>query len=249
MTDESDIYRQGVASLGFNGGPEVSFRINPSDIRWNFKMNTSVTETVGGRVIQVLGAILSDLTVSGSFGAPAGSRRAWDLAEKFLSDMQDMAEYQASNANVQGGGMTQPAIFSFPPRGWRFEVYVKDLVDPNAGTAIQHSPGKFSYDYSITLNIVNDLSNASRVLDSKNGSLTPVKDQAVEEYINRIADGIGWKPSKYNGNFDLGAALPTIDGIPDPTVPGQAGSLPSSTGTASTNSALIGGGDLTGTAQ
>src|SRR4051812_24078460 len=58
----------GQATLSFAGGPSVKFRIDPTEISWDFKINTSVTNTVGGRVVQVTGATLSDIIVHGGFG-------------------------------------------------------------------------------------------------------------------------------------------------------------------------------------
>jgi hypothetical protein len=206
----SDSYGQGVATLGFSGGPSVRFRLNPSQVSWGFQVNTSVTETVGGRVVQVTGASISDLTVRGSFGERRGGTHVLsrDYAETFLAKMKEMAEYQSRSA-TQHRKMHEPAIFTFPPKGWRFAVYVKDLTDPDGGGSITHRPGKFSYDYVLTLMVHEDLSNTSRILGASNGDLTIARDRAIASYINRIADGIGWKASQYNGgrSADLAVAM------------------------------------------
>ena len=201
-------YKQGVATLGFDGGPQVVFRLNPSDVAWNFEVNTNVAETVGGRVVQVLGATLSDMTIKGSFGEPRGPAGAPPsgkghttakvLAEAFLTKMKEMAEFQ-SRGSTTHGGMHKPAVFSFPTRGWKFRVYVKDLTDPDGGGSITHRTGKFAYDYVLTLFIDSDMSDTSKILGDSNGVLSNQKNAAISSYINRIADGIGWEFSKYNG--------------------------------------------------
>jgi hypothetical protein len=193
-------YGQGVASIGFDGGPKVVFRLNPSDVNWNFEINTNVTETVGGRVVQILGATLSDLTIKGSFGEPRGAAHTESkvLAEQFLASMKSMADYQCRDSEVHAA-MQQPAMFSFPTKGWKFRVYIKDLTDPSGGGSITHKVGKFSYDYILTLFIHSDVSDTSKILGNSNGVLANQKNQAVSAYMDRIADGIGWKSSEYNG--------------------------------------------------
>jgi hypothetical protein len=198
MTDRE--YNQGVATLGFDGGPQVVFRLNPNDVAWNFEINTNVAETVGGRVVQILGATLSDMTIKGSFGEPRGTTHTEPkaLAEKFLTKMKEMAEYQ-SKGSSQHRTLHQPALFSFPTRGWKFRVYIKDLTDPDGGGSITHRTGKFAYDYVLTLFIDSDVSDTSKILGDSNGVISNQKNAAIKSYMDRIADGIGWHFSEFNG--------------------------------------------------
>jgi hypothetical protein len=194
-------YAQGVASLGFSGGPSVRFRLNPEAVDWNFQINTAVIETVGGRVVQVLGATPSDLVIRGSFGEVRGSSHteSWTMAEQFLTSIKAMAEYQARDARRQGA-MNPPAIFNFPAKGWRMGVYIKSFTDADGAAAITHRPGRFSYDYILTLMIDSDLSGQTGILGTNNGVLNTMKDKAIASYIARISDGIGWHFSQYNGH-------------------------------------------------
>jgi hypothetical protein len=194
-------YRQAQASLGFAGGPGVVLRLNPNSVQWNFTIDTSVTETVGGRVVQVLGATISDLTVSGSFGEKrgAGHVESRTYADQFLTQMQALAAYQSRDSSVTAS-RTVPAVFNFPSKGWRFAVYIKALGS-KGGPAVMHKPGSAEYDYSLTMMIQADLSETSVIIGSSNGVLDQIKDKAVQAYIDRIADGIGWKFSdQYNGH-------------------------------------------------
>jgi hypothetical protein len=201
-------YKQGVVSLGFNNGPSVVFRLNPNNVEWNFQINTNVTETVGGRVVQVLGATLSDVVVKGSFGehrnqpnknTGATHIESWETAETFLVKMKAMAAWQSRDSTRHNMLMHQPAIFNFAPKNWRFAVYIKDLTDPDGGGSITHRVGKFSYDFVLTMSIHADLTDTSHILGKSNGVIDTIKDAAIESYVGRIADGIGWKFSKYNG--------------------------------------------------
>lgn len=193
-------YTQGVATIGFNGGPQVVFRLNPNAVDWNFQINTNVTETIGGRVVQVLGATLSNLTIKGSFGESRGRTHTESkvLAERFLASMKTMADRQSKDSNTHGK-MHEPAVFTFPTKGWRFQVYIMDLTDPSGGGSIMHKVGKFAYDYVLTLFIHSDLSNTSKIIGSSNGVLDKQKNRAVQSYMDRIANGIGWHASDFNG--------------------------------------------------
>jgi len=190
-----------VATLGYDGGPSVVFRLNPNEVNWNFTINTSVTPTVGGRVIQVMGATLSDMTVIGSLGeVKAGqstrSKVSWELHERFIGNIRAIMDRQTHDSN-DFRKMQRPPVFNFPLRGWRFSVYVKAVNDPKGG-AIYHSPDHFSHEYALTLFIVQDLSQ-DVVSVGKNGVLSKKRQEAIDNYITRISDGIGWKASKFNG--------------------------------------------------
>lgn len=192
----------GIATLGFASGPKMVFRLDPSDINWNFQIITNVQETLGGRVVQVIGANLSDLIVVGQIGEQRGKTHytSWQLAEGFFGKVKQMMDYQSKGSDGQGK-MGEPAIFTYPPLKIRFFVYIKDFQDLDGGNGITHRSGKFSYGYQMTLFIVQDGSD-QRVdagTDS-HGVLNRKRQQAIENYMSRIADGIGWKYSdKFNG--------------------------------------------------
>lgn len=194
-------YGQGVAKLGYQNGKHLVFRINPNEIDWNFQINTAVTETVGGRVVQVLGATISDLTIKGKYGQkPGKGGKSWELAESFVNGIKALADAQFDDAVAPGNMLKDPIVFSYPPKGWMFQVYIKGFTDASGQAAITHTPDTFSYDYTLTLSLVNDLKDTMKILGKNNGTmLQQLKDAAVEGYIARIADGIGWKISDYNG--------------------------------------------------
>lgn len=200
MTDPR-AYPQGQAFLGYPSGPRVVFRINPDAVDWQFQINTAVTETLGGRVVQVLGATLSDITVRGHLGEVRGAQHVTGdvLADTFMTGVRAIIEQQSRDSTVQQKSVAPPQ-FSFPSKGWLFDVYVKDV------TPVEHQQGKFSYQYAITLMFNGDRSDSARILGSSNGLLAK-GDAAVKAYIDRIADGIGWH---YSDDFNgVGGGLST----------------------------------------
>ena len=191
----------GTATLGFAGGRPIAFRIDPDNIAWNFEVLTNVTETIGGRVIQVIGSYLDDLTVQGSFGqdhsTPHGE--SWRQAEAFLTLIQAIMDQQAADANQQAM-MHPPCTFSYPPKNWRFQCYVKDFSDADSpGSSIVLTPGRFNQRWQLRLFIVQDSSTRLVQAGESGGVISQQAQAAVEAYMARISDGVGWHFTQYTG--------------------------------------------------
>lgn len=195
----------GVAQLG-----NYTFRIDPSQVFFAYEVDTQVVNTVGGRVVQVYGVTLGDITVQGLFGQEhiPGGRDSWEMAEEFQQAVALMVQQQSqapTNLQMQGRDPTpmhQPFRFFYnndtpdtraaglPVHNWDLMVYIKDLQDVNAGGfTVEHATGKYSYGYTLTLFIVQDNS-------------AQLREVAMNNFISRLSDGIGWKRSLYNGPMD-----------------------------------------------
>ncbi|AVO24989.1 hypothetical protein KHQ84_gp049 [Rhodococcus phage Finch] len=101
----------GVASISHNG-KVFRFRTDPNKIRWNYRVNTNVTNTYGGRVVQLLSISIDDLTVAADAGG--GGWAYLKSAAEFFRDML---------FDQKNGG--SPGVFSYPPRGWEMGVYAQ----------------------------------------------------------------------------------------------------------------------------
>jgi hypothetical protein len=196
----------GTATLGYAGGPSVAFRIDPELIDWTWTVQlpqTNVIETIGGRVIQVLGASLDDLTIQGSLGqdaTDAAGGQSWQLAQTFLTTVTAIMEQQSADSNQQST-MHQPAVFSYPPKGWQWNVYVKGLTDPDGGNSIILRPGKMNQRYVLTLFIVNEGAELTAAGTTANGALAQQSQSAISQFMARISDGVGWTANKYTGIY------------------------------------------------
>jgi hypothetical protein len=192
----------GTATLGYPGGPSVAFRVDPDSMDWTWSVITNVVETIGGRVIQVLGARLEDLTIQGSLGqdhANATSGESWQQAELFLATVTLIMERQSADSNQQGL-MHPPAVFSYPPKNWRWNVYVKSLTDPDGSNSVILKPGKANQRYTLTLFPV--LESAALVpAGSVNAGTSQQSQQAIAAFMARISDGVGWKANQYTGIY------------------------------------------------
>lgn len=189
-------------TLGFDGGPKIAFRLDPNSVDWTWQIDTAVKYTVAGRVVQVLGATLSDVTITGSFGQDrtlsGDNGDGWRQAENFQKTITDIMEYQSRDAD-DVGKMQVPAVWNYPDKGWRFAVYVKELADTSGGGMVTQIQGRVAYEYQLTLFIVQDMSDTLVKAGETNGVLNQKKADAVKEYFARISDGIGWHFSEYNG--------------------------------------------------
>lgn len=189
-----------LAYLGYTGeGPSLSFRIDPDEIEWNFRVNTKVFNTIGGRVIQVLGGTLGDMVINGHIGEDRLLRsegeavgQSWRLHHHFVNRVREIMEHQSADASIHHDAskmMHKPARFIYPPKDWNFQVYVKAISDPDGGS-ITLRTGKFNHRYRLVLFIVEPDSQRIR----------QIKDQAIDDYMNRISEGMGWRYSEYNGS-------------------------------------------------
>jgi hypothetical protein len=207
---------QGYATLGFAGGPSVKFRIDPTAISWDFKINTSVTNTVGGRVVQVTGATLSDMIIRGGFGEDRMTTRkvtqntdpdratdhagaSWRLHKRFEYHIRKLMEWQRRDSQ-QHAKMAPPALFTYSPRNWAFHVYIKNFGDPQGGTST-FTPGRFAHEYELTLFVVQEGTTGLKKAGSQGGVVDEARAAAINSYIGRLSDGIGWRPTMYQGNF------------------------------------------------
>lgn len=206
----------GLASLGFTNGPSLKFRIDPDSIDYNVKVHTSVINTVGGRVIQVLGSSLSDVTIAGSIGESHSRGKgsngehegvSWKMAIDFFAYIQGMQQLQSAGANTPGSAgkdrnfFLKPATFVYSPKGLRFPCYIKAITDPDGdGSAgVVHKVGRSNYRYVLSLFPVQEGSTGLVKAGSSNGVLDQARAKAVDAYISRISQGIGWKFTAYNG--------------------------------------------------
>jgi hypothetical protein len=199
----------GTATLGITGGPSIAFRIDPEQIEWDFQVITNVVETVGGRVIQIIGSYLNNMTITGSFGqdhsTPLGV--SWRQAQAFLNLITQIMEYQSRDANQQAK-MQPPAVFSYPPKGYRFQVYVDSLTDANGSSnSLYMTPGTINQRYVLSLFIVQDASEGLVVAGTENGVLNKKAEAAIAAYMARISAGVGWQFSVYTG-VSSAATLP-----------------------------------------
>lgn len=109
-----------------------AFPYAPESIQWSYTLRTSVQETLGGRVVQLLGMQANSMTISGK----AGSRERLDSLAKEI--VRIMKKHIATDRSV---------VLQLPTRDLVFNVYVQSL--PN----IERNVKSVAYPYSLTLKV------------------------------------------------------------------------------------------------
>lgn len=104
---------RGICSLQTASGQTFRFRTNPNSIRWKYQLNTSIEDTYGGRVIQVLSANITQLEVQVEAGWGG-----WPYVVKLAYFMRDMM-------NEQRDG--RPATFQYTTRNWKLKVFAASI--------------------------------------------------------------------------------------------------------------------------
>jgi hypothetical protein len=169
--------------MSFGSLAGVPFDLDPESIAYHFDIKASATNTVGGRVVQVFGTKISDLFVTGSFGLGG-----WEAQQAFLGSMVALMQGQEGSLGPSGFWQeAQPVVFSYPPRGWSFDVFVLSYTQPGGQSSIILDNEIINPQWTLDLFIVND-----------NGGLVTEQDTALSSYLNRLANGIGWTPNAYN---------------------------------------------------
>lgn len=103
---------RGICSLSANGNV-FRFRTSPNEIWWTYELITHVEQTYGGRVVQILGTRLGDLTVKVECG-----KGGWDYLMKVVTYLRDVISDQRNG---------KPATFEYTTRNWKLNVYAMNV--------------------------------------------------------------------------------------------------------------------------
>lgn len=112
--------QRGIASLTW-GGHTLRFRTNPNEVTWNYSLITKTDQTYGGRVVQILGTKIDDLTVKVDCGLGG-----WPYLVKVVTFMRDLMVAQRNG---------QTAVFEYTTRNWKLKVYAASFPFGDSVTA------------------------------------------------------------------------------------------------------------------
>lgn len=164
----------------FAGRP---FRLDPHKVSWSFSIKASDLPTVGGKVIQIYGTKMNDMTVEGSFGVGG-----WREQEQFLKDIKEIADKQVREAGKYRNEANAQR-FVYPPKEWDFAVYLKSYTNPAGGRSIIHANDIINPQWQLTFMVVEDN--------------TDITESYGDIFLSRLAKGIGWKQTGFNGPMGM----------------------------------------------
>jgi hypothetical protein len=104
--------QRGIATLSW-GNKVFRFRTNPNEITWNYSLITHTDQTYGGRVVQILGTKIDDLTVKVDCG-----NGGWEYLMKVVTYIRDLMVSQRNG---------QPATFEYTTRNWKLNVFAASI--------------------------------------------------------------------------------------------------------------------------
>lgn len=157
----------------------VSFRNNPTALSWDYSVKLASIKTIGGKVTQLYGTKMGDLTIAGQF-ASIEEQDEWFRRVKTIID---------SHAPTNSNPRPNPVRFFWPERRWDFMVYVKSFRQEGASTSVSASNDVFAPKWNMTM-----------MVDSDNGDILRVVQQSAEAaYLRRITAGLGWQQTEWNG--------------------------------------------------
>lgn len=108
----ADVPQRGIATLRW-GTHVLRFRTNPNECTWTYSLLTHVEQTYGGRVVQILGTKIDDLTVKIECGWGG-----WPYLMKVVTFMRDLMVAQRNG---------QPATFEYTTRNWKLNVFAASI--------------------------------------------------------------------------------------------------------------------------
>lgn len=111
----------GICSLTFQDRV-FRFRTNPNEIWWTYELITNVEQTYGGRVVQILGTRLGDLSVKVECG-----KGGWPYLMSVVTYLRDVISDQR-NGNT--------ATFEYTTRNWKLGVYAMNVPFQDQVTAV-----------------------------------------------------------------------------------------------------------------
>lgn len=127
---------RGICSLSL-GGKTLRLRTNPNSITWSSQLITKPEDTYGGRVIQLLGTRLGDLTVTAECGLGG-----WAYMVKVSRFFQMLMTEQRKG---------RPAVFEYTTRHWKLNVFATSVPFSDKVTDV-------SREFTMTFKIQEDLS-------------------------------------------------------------------------------------------
>lgn len=130
---------RGICSLKTDSGKTFRFRTNPNSIKWKYVLNTSIEDTYGGRVIQILSTRITQLQVQVEAGWGG-----WPYVVKVAYFIRDLM-------NEQRNG--KPATFEYTTKNWKLKVFAVSIPFSDA-------VGKPNSKIDMAFNVVEDTNQA-----------------------------------------------------------------------------------------
>jgi hypothetical protein len=149
-----------IGSLTIENGIELA--------QWGYNLNTQTFPTYGGEVIQILSVYIDDLTLGGTVATYSQCEAIYSYFGKYFQ----IATQGRNTSGVPGQSSynLDPIIFTYPERGWSFQLTPKS------------TPG-FAYDWDAVGRVWQ--LQAHIIDESANSSIQSIKDAITTQVIQQ----------------------------------------------------------------
>ena len=193
----SSTVNTGICTLTFQGRT-FRFRTNPNEIWWSYELLQNVEETLGGRVIQVLGTRLGDLTVKVDCGLGG------------VEYLMQVVYYLRDLLSDQRNG--NPATFNYTTRGWKLNVYAMSIpFQDQFDATVREIPLNFKIQEDVT-GLMSQVTMDAALASLQDGVYPP--GMPLHNQYNDAAGVIGGLAAA------VGAGGTLTGGLTDPLAPG-----------------------------
>lgn len=197
---------------------DLRWRIDPDAISWNYQIDAARIETIGGQVVQILGATLGDVTITGRFGQDHPNKQeSWQLATAFHKKIQQLIDNQnipevkiplgpsATSGDKQAQQLAQPSAT---------KPYLPYLAPAHKPLPFSFLDGTHNWQFRVLIKGIADLDDQASTIVHTTGKFsygyqltlfvveaqTDVIQRVASDYfISRISAGLGWKQTSFNG--------------------------------------------------
>lgn len=189
----------------------IPFKIDPESVSWSYQPKVREDDTLGGKVVQVYGSILTNVTLSGWFGSSGTLEDGvvydtnWQAQQAFLDQVDAWAETQigdlspSNGVGVQNGSPirlvwsnAQDLQYDDAQNGnaltFDLMVYIVSYTSPQSSRSIRLAPDLYSPTWTLSLFVYQD-----------NAPLDIISSGNAVDQINRIAAMFGWFPNQFTG--------------------------------------------------
>jgi hypothetical protein len=187
----------GLCSLTF-AGQVFQFRTNPNEIWWSYELLSNVEETYGGRVIQVLGTRLGDLSITVDCG--------WGGFNYLMEVVLMLRDLMSDQRNGN------PATFTYTTRNYMLNVYAMNIpFQDQFDATVRTIPLNFKIQEDVTgvLSQVTLDAALAALVDGVSTPGTPAHNTYND--VNGVLGGV---------SAQLGSSSNLLTGITDPQAPG-----------------------------
>lgn len=157
----------------------TEFMHGAENYRWDYRLRMSSVKTIGGKVIQLFGVTMGDMSVTVQFASPQ-EQQEWFVKIKSIMDNQ---------IPVMGQRAATPVRFVWNEQNIDCMVFVKDVTQEGESVMISATNESFAPKWNISLFVEEDNTGIRQV----------AQDSAKAAYIRRLAAGLGWVQSEWNG--------------------------------------------------